>query len=1753
MITSFTPDLKGCLPESAWPRVLRALRQEPLVWKALLEETFHQGALEFAKGEAQFWSPACLSLLALGKPELINQIRGSTKPLLDKELTSQATAAYKAFTCVQSGEKSPLTFTQAGLIALAISQQMRSGRDQQNVLAQYSHIPADNWKPIFACLFGMLDQPEEWVVSCIQHQPEAYYPLLVHALLANPLELEQLASILHSALDDASPEKRLILLRLVNKQYPELARTVSNQLADKGEAQIGEKQGDLTQLQSLMQRAELYQLGGQHTQAIPLLDAAWELSRKMQAELAAQVAHSAVRNDDQQSAMQALARAAEINPDTEGTRSELALARMQTGSLEPHQLKFDTESIDTSSHPASLMAVAKLAQQSGDLEQARRLGCLALENALALPDQSELLEHTLPSLTELLLELHLPTEASRAAKKVIEHNPNDVSTLVNLSKAQLALNELEPALESAHITTALQPDKPAYRRNLAHILAANKQWDKAQNEIEELIKQQNNPSDDDQCLLAQYALDGDEPQKAAEACQQVLQRSPNHGLAHSLFGQALSRIGDQNSAVEHFHQAITLAPHLPAPWLALAEHHLALDEIEKARENLLTACQAVPDNAALRLALGKLYQREAQLEAALAEFMQASQLGDPDPVIEQQAAQHCGEAQLAMGKLEEAKQQLGQIYQQYPNNLALADLYSKTLLALGEIEPALTVLSLAMQAEEPPLEIYLDYGQAHLLLGAQPEEAQSAFKTVLSLDPEHPFAKVLLGEALALDGQHQAALQEYSSCLESADMLSPQWRSRLNASMAKSALALNQAAAAIAALEEALLEMPGDIEMHKTLTQAYHQADLKHDAADSLSAVYQAGMEDADTLLWVSDQALLQEQDELAGQALDQAVRLAPSNAEVLVRTGYLQIKRNDPVSARHTFSKLFTIKEINADQLRLAAQALIDLGDIPSSVPYLEKALEVGGCDPTNLLTDLAKVHLQSGNLLEALNVLERHIDLTPDDPQLYQSKTDVLLMLDRPEAALKCLQEAVQLAPDNASLLHGLAQLQRENHELESALSNIGKAFILTPNDPKVRALALEINFACLHNDKVKQIVSQVKPEYEPGGLGWLLRKGEVLINEDQIEQANMTLAKAPDSAAEHPRLLALLARIQARSGNREQAQALFKRALNTLGNQDLSELKPIARNNLRLTLGDAAVDMNDWEAALKLARQSIDDATSEPLAYMLLVKSLVQRAEFQLQCSAVQASSHAPGSHSISREVRHEFEKAVQQASDLLPGEKEQPLLAYWRRRGQYVLAEAPESKAIQPQDAAECAALVSAFRRAGKMQAALKAAAAYPEQPQVLLESALTLAGDQPQQALTDALQAAQAMPDNPLLLAELAFLAAQQCEYQLALQSIQAALDLWQDEPGWHALAAEMYSKQGYPAAAMGAWENALILEPENHSFALNLAKACLENHIPEKALRTLNSMPSSMPLQAETCELMAKAYHQRGDYHKSISCIEKMIEINPDGASPYLIGAQIALEAGDPFQAEHYLNKGQEAYADDPALILMEAKVLGYKNRQRDAIKLLDKAIHLADEPLPLLLERAKLIDQVEGEEAGLNTLAALAQDHPDEAAVLTELSKALIQAGDYQQAINAATHALRMNDGKLPPWEKAELQHQIGVLLRQSGQLDQAIQYLDEAIQRAPGLLDAYLEIAEAYRQRRQHHIGLEYLKQAIVMAPNDPRPYREAGVLLKESKDYAAAENMLRRAASLAPKDIDIQRKLGAVIALSLVHHPFEIEVHA
>lgn len=498
----------------------------------------------------------------------------------------------------------------------------------------------------------------------------------------------------------------------------------------------------------------------------------------------------------------------------------------------------------------------------------------------------------------------------------------------------------------------------------------------------------------------------------------------------------------------------------------------------------------------------------------------------------------------------------------------------------------------------------------------------------------------------------------------------------------------------------------------------------------------------------------------------------------------------------------------------------------------------------------------------------------------------------------------------------------------------------------------------------------------------------------------------------------------------------------------------------------------------------------------------------------------------------------------------------------------------------------------------MSKAIQTARNFSQHPLVLYQLAMSLYTneahlDEAHQAASEALvnkfgkvsqghsnQPACTHPLYPLfniLTARISFLAGDLSE---SLAAVQAAINCWPDEPRWHTLAATIYRSFGDLPSAIIHLEQAVELEPDYMPHYLSLGESYLHQAQTVMPGGAMEASMNAIQILGKACELvtseaepwisLARAHMcaaQENSLEQAAACAERAILLKPDSTEPLVLRAEIGLRSGD-FQEAYdralvasrleELSRIQaegntSAPQTNPYPILLLVRSLDGLGRTGDAIAAIDKALPHVWERLPLLLERLKFLTRSQDPEALLSSLQELAQEFPDEPIVLAPLAKSLADSGDADDAVRTAQKALQVAKSYVQTDEssfldvatQAELHHLLGKLLRESGQLDQAIHHLNEAVHRAPLSLDPYLELGRAYQDRRQHMQALQVYNQAIEISPDRPEPYYCAGLALKESKDYLGAENMLHRAAKLAPKDLIIHRQLGAIVALNLVHN--------
>jgi tetratricopeptide (TPR) repeat protein len=328
---------------------------------------------------------------------------------------------------------------------------------------------------------------------------------------------------------------------------------------------------------------------------------------------------------------------------------------------------------------------------------------------------------------------------------------------------------------------------------------------------------------------------------------------------------------------------------------------------------------------------------------------------------------------------------------------------------------------------------------------------------------------------------------------------------------------------------------------------------------------------------------------------------------------------------------------------------------------------------------------------------------------------------------------------------------------------------------------------------------------------------------------------------------------------------------------------------------------------------------------------------------------------------------------------------------------------------------------------------------------------------------------------------------------------------------------------------------------------LRLGEIYLENGQVENAIQVCEQASRLAPDEAQTWNLLALAYRSMGNLEQASYHADRAIALAPQETAYLILKGEIALETGDGHAAHTQATAALQIDAEHPGAMLLEARALQALNLPGEALEALEKALQFVSQPLPLHLEKVRLLNRIEGAEAAYQVIQELNQRYPDEPQVLALMADILAGADEPGGAIRVAQRALRINGetGTLSLREQADLHFILGKLMRQGGQLDQSIYHLSEATHlTAPGV-DIYLELGNALRERRQYTEAIDAYQEAAKAAPGDYRPFNEIGLTLRDSKDYLGAERMLRRAAEMAPNEPSVHRSLAAVVALNLLHN--------
>jgi tetratricopeptide (TPR) repeat protein len=1706
-MTSFIAELKRRLPETDWPLVVAALRNETQLWDRLQANGFGEQALEAAGADREHWSPAFLGLHSLSHAAQFEALRALPMQAVSEKLRYQAASMYEQW--ATEGVSAEPDLEQATLLALALRERRRMLNGWEQLTDDLSIAAAEYWKLPVAILFGVVPNPQELLASLLAPSQSAEMQGLgLHALLSNPLPLDQQSTHLMEIISHYALPQFLGLLRHLARVNAPLAQQAALHVLESLQESNGEQANELSQIERLLLQAEIQQISGQSEQSMSLLNNAWEVAQRFQSGLAAKMAESAAQNGDLSGGLAALQASGEL-PDPKHF-SKLKLSKKEQ------------------KHPALLLSAARVAMKSGDTAEAEEMAKAALQRAESESKQIE--ASSLRSLSELFLDLQLPDEASKAAQLAMISAPNDADNAAILARSMRAYGDSASALQAAHLAAALAPERAELRRQLAKSLQADGQAEEALVEWK-AVMQREEPQIEDLLAMAEAALICGSNDDCIAACQMALATQATNGAAHALLGKALLAQGDEDSAVEHLRRATELAPALADAWTTLAQQLFERADFGEALKTLLAGQQFSKPTAKMQALLGEIYSALEDPTQALASLQRAAQLAASgvEGSLAQRIALRLGALQAQLGHIADARRTLDNAHQAYPTQPQIAQQFAKLLLAAGDAKRALAALMISLQSDPENNDVLLDMARAILMHGEGPAEAERLLLKVTSQKDADIEASGLLAEAYAAQGKHVEAAKQFDVAEKSALGENPAWRKRLAMGKALALASAGQATAAILTLEEMDKAEPNDLDVLRALCAAYAQAGRAEEAFQIAQKVYLADPQDESTLLWYAEQAQLLGKGDEGRNALSKALKNESYSAAVVQRLAEMQWQGESQKAALNTLNALLA----NTDSLVLAkaARFVLGKGAAKESIAYFKRAIELAAAPDAELYEELSAAYEQSEELAGALENLERGIQVSPNRPNALAKKADLLQRSGRPQAALETLDQALGILPENVNLLRSKAVLLYANQDWSNALDTVEKALVSAPKDLQLLKMAVELALACLQPERANTALMNAELGESPE-LACL--RAELALDADEELQAAKALAPVLETEENQAQVYALQSRLAARRGAQTEAELALNKALDSKSAEDFFSLYSIARAALRLA---------KWDIAIDLFQQLVKRAPGQALAQFSLGKALLMRAEWQQLAEASGAKHSLDGLNKTAVKACNDAFAAAQAG---VTSSTAQANIARWQTRAGLRFGKALDIEALPksyPSNGAEAAALLYAARESGNLDAAEARAKNFLKTHETLIERALALIGN-PAEAVQFAEEAIKQNVQNAFYRGLAGLMSQEAGDEPGALEHISQAIALLPGQARWQSMAGALLVAAGEVGEAVEHFKAAIEIEPNEGKHHFDLGRALMAIRSFGEAANVLLEAVQIEPKQAEYVMVLAEAQRNAGELKQAKSSAQLAQKLAP-GAASLLLQAEIALQDEDAQGAKVLVEQALKIDAKDANALRIFAEALHALGNVDDAIAVLERAQETAVDAVPLLVRRAQWMIAGRGQESALDELVKLSQRFPDRAEVFFALSELLALAGNLKDAIQAAQRAVKKS-ATLSQDAQARLHLHLGQLLKHSGQLDLGLHQLDEAARLAPHLLEAHLERGRVFLARRQHAQALDAFKIAASVSPDEAMPHYEAALALKDAKDYGEAERELRQAAKLAPKDRQIQRQLAAVIALNLVHVP-------
>jgi Flp pilus assembly protein TadD len=170
---------------------------------------------------------------------------------------------------------------------------------------------------------------------------------------------------------------------------------------------------------------------------------------------------------------------------------------------------------------------------------------------------------------------------------------------------------------------------------------------------------------------------------------------------------------------------------------------------------------------------------------------------------------------------------------------------------------------------------------------------------------------------------------------------------------------------------------------------------------------------------------------------LKEALRIYPHSVDLYVGLGYTRLAREEFVWAKQAFEKALVLDPDHDDAMVGLGEALLRFGRAEPAVALFHQVYDGPAGDDTELLLAMGRALYREGRFEEARSMLERAIDVNPEEAEVRAALGFTLHRLDEDQAAIQELLHALQLSPSYHEARIYLAHLLYDRGDWDEALA--------------------------------------------------------------------------------------------------------------------------------------------------------------------------------------------------------------------------------------------------------------------------------------------------------------------------------------------------------------------------------------------------------------------------------------------------------------------------------------------------------------------------------------------------------------------------------------------------------------------------------------------------------------------------------------------------------------------------------------------